>query len=92
MRGYARKVDLAQEVIVAALRMAGWEVHIIGEPCDLLCFKAGVWRTLEVKSPSTKTGAPAKRKDQARQAEFCERTGTPKVTTAIAALEALGAI
>lgn len=88
-RRYARKVDTTQAEIVAALRKAGWLVWIIEEPCDLLCFKAGVWRTLECKSPRNKRGDPKRDKRQAKQDEFIELTGTALVTSAEGALAAL---
>jgi hypothetical protein len=85
----AAKRDQSEQAIVKVLRAAGWEVHIIGQPVDLLAIKGGVIRLLEAKTP-TKTGRIPKRKDQPKQNEFCERHGIPRVGTPEAALEALG--
>ena len=87
---YARKTDTTQDAIVTAIRAAGWHVWLIGIPCDALCFKNGVFRALEFKTPRNKRGDPRLDKRQAAQAEFCALTGTPYVTTPQAALEALG--
>lgn len=87
----ARKVDMTQAAIVSALRKAGWQVWVIEEPCDLLCFRAGVWKTLECKSPANKRGDPRVDKRQVKQNEFLAMTKTPRATSpesAIAALEA----
>ncbi len=88
---YARKVDTTQADIVAALRKAGWLVWIISEPCDLLCFRAGQFRTLECKTPRNKAGDPRRDKRQKAQDEFIALTGTPRVTSAEQALKAMGA-
>ncbi len=88
-RHYARKVDTTQADIVAALRACGWMVWVIGEPCDLLCFKAGVWRALETKTPNRANGRYAPRKDQERQNSFIALTNTPRATTPEMALAAL---
>lgn len=86
MRHYARKVDTTQAVIVEAIRAAGWQVWIIEEPCDLLCFKHGIWKTIECKTPRNKRGDPKRDKRQAKQDEFIADTGTPRVTTPEVAL------
>lgn len=87
---YARKVDTTQAEIVEALRKAGWMVWIIEEPCDLLCYRNGVWKTVECKTPANKRGDPRLDKRQKAQNVFCTVTGTPRVTSAEAALRALG--
>jgi hypothetical protein len=87
---WARKTDTTQEAIVAAIRACGWHVWIIEEPCDLLCFKAGTFKTLECKTPRNRRGDPRMDKRQRAQAAFCALTNTPYVTTPEAALEALG--
>lgn len=89
MRHWARKVDTTQKAIVDAVRKAGWSVWHIEEPCDLLCFKAGVWRTLECKSPANKRGDPKRDARQARQDQFIALTATPRVTSAEQALREL---
>jgi len=89
---YAKRVDKTQAEIVAAVRAAGWLVWLIGEPCDALCYRAGVWRTLEIKTPNRANGKYKPRKDQAEQNDFCERTGTPRVTTPHEAVAALGGL
>jgi hypothetical protein len=87
---YAQKQDASQKAIVTALRATGWLVWIIGYPCDLLCYRAGKWRTLECKTP-TKTGKLRKRKDQITQDEFLELTATPRVLTPEDAIKAIDA-
>lgn len=82
-RFFRARADGTQKSIVDALRAAGWQVFIIGYPCDLLCFKAGVWRTLECKPEKRK------RKDQPKQDEFLMQTGTPRVRTPEDALKAI---
>lgn len=89
MRYYARKVDTTQAEIVNALRACGWQVWIIGEPCDLLCYRAGQWKTLECKTPRNKRGDPRHDKRQQKQAEFLAATGTPRATSPAAAIAAL---
>lgn len=91
MRRYARKIDTTQTEIVNALRAVGWQVWFIGEPCDLLCYRAGVWRTLEAKSPRNKRGDPRRDKRQSKQDEFLAATNTPRVTSAAQAIAALSA-
>jgi hypothetical protein len=91
-RHYARKVDTTQAGIIAALRAAGWLVYPIGEPCDLLCYRAGIWRTLECKTPKNKRGDPREDKRQARQAEFLAMTNTPRATSPEAAIAALDVV
>jgi hypothetical protein len=90
---YARRKDKSQDEIVAALRSAGWRVWIIGWPCDLLCFKRGRGlRTLECKTARGKAGTAPLRKDQQEQNAFCEITETPRVTSAMEALQAVGEV
>lgn len=89
MRHYARKIDTTQTAIVNAVRAAGWQVFFIREPADLLCFKAGIWRVLECKSPRNKRGDPKRDKRQAKQDAFLAATNTPCVTTPEAALAEL---
>ncbi len=60
---YARKVDSSQGEIVDALRKAGAEVWIIGQPVDLLTYYRGRWLPMEAKPPTHKRG----RADQAAQ-------------------------
>lgn len=84
----AAKRDLVEPAIVEALQAAGWQVWR-ELPCDLLCFKAGTWRTLEAKSPRNKRGDPKHDKRQAKQDAFLALTGTPRVTSAEQALAAL---
>lgn len=83
--------DSTQDAIVAALEAAGWQVftHL---PCDLLCFKAGIWRTLEAKPPKNKRNEPRLRSVQSRQAAFLAQTNTPVAVTPEQALRALGSV
>ena len=80
---YAKKVDATQSAIVDALRKAGVQVWIIGQPVDLLYRWQGKWGLLECK--------PVKRNrnDQEKQDRFLASTGTPKVRTAESALQAV---
>lgn len=83
---YSRRMtrpDGTQTEIVEALRKAGVQVWIIGQPCDLLTFHRGIWRPLECK--------PVKRirKDQERQDAFLASTGVKKVRTALEAIAAV---
>lgn len=90
---YAARVDTTQSEIVEALRKAGWNVLVLGYPVDLLCDKNGEIRLLECKTPTGKRTPKARLdKRQVAQAEFCARTKTPYVTSAIEALRALGEI
>ena len=92
---YARhRVDLSQAAIIEALEKAGWEVfrHL---PVDLLCRRRrdGKLALIEAKTRrAKKSNQVLLDKRQRAQAEFCERTGTPYVTTAEEALRALGEI
>jgi hypothetical protein len=88
-RHYARKVDTTQADIVNGLRACGWLVWIIEWPCDLLCYRAGVWKTLECKTANRKGGRYKPRKDQMDQNDFCEMTNTPRATSPAAAIAAL---
>lgn len=90
MPKYAAKADTTQQPIIDAVRAAGWEVHLIRKPVDLLCIKGGEVRLLECKTATGKRNPTAKwRKDQQQQNEFILRTGTPRVTTPEEALQAL---
>jgi len=93
---YAKKVDSTQAAIKAELERAGVEVHVIGDPCDLLCWfwckKHGkhCWQTLECKPVTGKRQPKARiRTDQPEQNEFLARTKTPVVTSGTEALLAL---
>ena len=95
MRRYAAKRDAAEKAIVEALIKAGWWVHRMNQPCDLLLIKPRPGqppdvRLLEVKTPCTKKGQARKRKDQPNQARWLELTGVPVVRTPHAALKAIG--
>ena len=88
------RVDASQAGIIEALESAGYEVYR-QLPCDLLVRKksTGKLSLLEAKTPTGKRSPKARLdKRQAAQAEFCERTGTPYVTSAIEALRALGEV
>lgn len=90
----ARKVDSSQTAIVAALRQAGVDVFIIGQPVDLLTHYRGVWRPIEVKpaaEPGIRVGRLAirRRTDQERQSEFIRTFAIPVVRTPLQALEAI---
>lgn len=83
---YAKKRDAVEPGIIADLEKAGWQVWQ-DLPVDLLCFKAGRFAVLEIKTGKGKT-----RKSQVRQAAFVAQTGCPVVSSSIAALEALGSL
>lgn len=84
----AAKRDSSETEIVAAIEKAGWQVFR-SLPADLLCFKAGVWKVLEAKSPRNQKGDPRHDKRQKAQAEFLSLTSTPVVVTPQQALDAL---
>ena len=82
--------DSSQKPIIEAIEKAGWQVWIIGWPCDLLCWKPSKgWRTLEAKSKRKKDGTIALRSDQQAQQDFCSLTNTPYAVTPQEAIEAL---
>lgn len=88
----AAKRDLSEPLIVEALEKAGWKVYR-ELPTDLLCWKAGKgFRVLECKTPRGKAGKPSTDKRRVKQIEFIELTGIQRVTSAEAALAALGEI
>lgn len=90
MPKYAARADTTQQLIMEAIRAAGWEVYLIRKPVDLLCVKGPISRLLECKTATGKRKPTAKwRKDQQEQNEFCQRTATPRVTTPEEALAAL---
>lgn len=91
MPRFARRVDATQAEIVEAIRACGWQCWFIGEPADLLCYRAGVWRVLECKVGNRKDGTFRQRSDQAKQNEFVYRTNTPIVCTAEQAIKVLEA-
>ena len=86
-RAYAKKRDLSEPAIVAALESIGAKVYR-ELPVDLLVHFRGRFYCLEVKTP-TPSGKTPKDKRQIAQNEFIELTGTPVVATPEAALEAL---
>lgn len=88
---YAQKRDTTEPAIVEALEKAGWQVWR-ELPVDLLCFRAGVFKTLECKTPRNKKLDPRKDKRRVKQDAFIAATGTARVTTPEAALAAVGAI
>ncbi len=83
--------DSTHDAIRAALEAAGWQVFV-RMPCDMFCYKNGVWRALEAKPPKDKAGNPRIRSTQARQSAFLALTATPVCVTPEAALMALGSI
>ena len=88
---FAKRTDTTQEAIVKALRAAGWLVWVISKPCDLLCWKAGRFQALEVKTPYGKKQPKARTdKRQKEQIEFLQATGAPVVTSPMEALLAVG--
>jgi len=86
---YAKKRDNAEAVIVEAIRKAGWRVWLLDKPCDLVCWKDGSFRCLEVKTIRGKKGQVYADARQARQAEFLELTGVTIVKTPEEALRVL---
>lgn len=87
---FAKRRDIAEPSIIAALESAGWLVEQLDRPADLLCWKAGVWKVLEVKTGRGKKLTIAKDKRQKVQIDFLKRTGTPIVRTPEEALKAVG--
>lgn len=84
----AKKRDIAEEPIIAALEKDGWHVWQLDRPMDLLCWRGDLgpntFRLLEVK---TDKGKPTE-----DQQNFSETTGAPFVRTPMEALQALGSI
>lgn len=73
---YARRTDTTQKTIVEALRNAGYAVHVIGRPVDLLVrhstWDVNLWTLLELKTPTGKRAPkPKLDKRQQEQAQFC---------------------
>jgi hypothetical protein len=91
MRRAARR-DLSEPKIVEALEAIGCKVYR-SLPADLLVHRsawgAGWFRVLECKTPHGKAGKAVVDKRQKDQILFLEQTGTPRVTTPEAALEAV---
>jgi hypothetical protein len=91
-RRWDARRDENEPEIVEALEAVG--VLVYRElPCDLLVRRhsdpPGILRTLEVKVPKA-SGEAKLDKRQKEQAKFVADTGTPYVTTAEQALQALG--
>jgi hypothetical protein len=91
-RPQIHRSDNSQAGIVEAIQGAGWSVWIIGRPVDLLCWRRrDGFRLLECKTAYGKQNPKAViDKRQKEQIEFIELTGTPRVTSPIEALLALG--
>lgn len=83
---FAKKRDTSERAVIDGLEKAGYSIWQ-DLPVDLLCFKAGRFYVLEVK-----TGKARTRKSQARQAAFIALTGCATISTPEDALKALGAI
>lgn len=88
---YAKKRDAAEPRIVEALQAAGWLVEKLDRPVDLLCWKAGTVRLLEVKTGRGKKLTVARDKRQQAQRDFLDITQTPIVRTPEEALKAVSA-
>lgn len=84
----AAKRDRNEQEIVNALEAVGWQVFR-ELPTDLLCYRAGVWKVLEVKPPANKRNEPRLDKRQTEQADFCTLTNTPYAVTPAQAIAAL---
>ena len=85
---YAKKRDLSEPAIVAALEAAGCKVWKLDRPFDLLVGRAGRFSVLECKSGKAKpTDA------QADEIRACQAGGLPVyvVRTPEEALQAIGA-
>lgn len=86
----AKKRDSNEGVIVEVLEKAGFEVHRLDKPCDLLVLRRnslGRGQLLEVKDPKARVD-----KRQKEQISFLERTGTPVVRSPEDALRVVGAL
>jgi hypothetical protein len=86
---FAKRRDSAEPAIIRALNAIGWETFQLDRPGDLLCWKAGVWKLLEVKTGRGKKLTVQNDKRQSKQQEFLSRTQTPVVRTPEEALEAI---
>lgn len=89
---FAKRRDLAEPPIIEALEKAGWLVEQLDRPCDLLCWRAGIVKLLEVKTGRGKNLRVVKDKRQKAQMDFLILTGTRIVRTPEEALSAVGAI
>ena len=78
--------DRGERAIIDALEAAGCRVWQLHTPADLLVWKRGRWRLLEVKDEDAKP-----RKDQAEQEREQAELGIPTVRTPGDALAAIGA-
>lgn len=89
---YAKKVDLTQTDIVNGLRKCGYQVVVSARPTDLIVrhpsWRANCFALLECKTKKSGKHYVA-RKDQVRQAVFCQAHGIPYVGSAEEALEYL---
>lgn len=86
---YAKKRDSAEPAIIEALEAAGWLVEQLDTPVDLLCWRGGLVKLLEVKTGRGKKLTVARDKRQKAQADFLALTGTPIVRTPEEALKAV---
>lgn len=68
-QGWTHRTDAQTRELVAVLRAAGYEVHFIDRPVDLLVAVLGVWVLVEVKSNRGKLTAG--------QQKFFETTTAP---------------
>lgn len=90
---YAAKRDESEPLIVAALKLAGYEIIRFPHP-DLGARKGwypkGCHLLLECKTPTT-SGRLPRDKRQVEQNEFCDAGGAIRVGTPEAALDAMRA-
>lgn len=82
-RHRTHRKDETQDDIIKALRFAGVEVAVIGEPCDLLCYRAGDYWLLDCD------GVTQHRKRSETQLAKFQRFGVRLVKTPEDALRAV---
>ena len=93
----AAKVDTTQEIIVDALRKAGYDVYITKIPTDLEVTRpewANCFVRLECKSLTGKRNPKARirRTEQKSQSDFCDRHQVPYIATPEAALKYMASV
>ena len=89
----AAKVDSVQKHIVDGLEALGYEVYVVGKPCDISVrnpmWRGGLNQWLELKTPTKSGKLPKPDARQTEQAAFLAKSSTPVVMSLEQALRAL---
>jgi hypothetical protein len=83
--GRVGRRDAVEEAIVLALEGCGCFVWRLHEPGDLLVWRLGEWRVVEVKNPGARP-----RRDQEKQRNLQRVLGIPKVSSVEEAVQLIG--